>query len=659
MSYIPFPAYYDDAPIDLRFVYKDEKPAGKRGFVKCVDDHFEFEDGTVARFWGTNFNGGSCFPDKAHAEKIALRLAKIGVNLVRYHQLDAEWDTPNIFALTKGPHCRTTTEFDPEAMDRLDYFTYCLKEQGIYVYMDIFTYRRFKSGDGVPSADLLPDAGKPYCYFNERMIELQKKTIYDFWNHYNPYTKTVNKDDPVFVMGEIVNEADLFVQKVLVEPYVTEFRGLFRKWLDENGLEYDAENGEINEANHWANNYPVLNDFRVYLTKKYYMEIMNYMKEIGVKFPICGTNWYINDRLVESNHVCDFMDSHYYYYDWKWQDHICANTALSRVNGDILTKLVHVRTFDKPLFVSEWDVPWPNAYRAESPIVYAALGSLQNFGGYAIHTYAYSNTHERMDMLGKEMTCDTIGGVRYREGIFSTWNDPAKFGLFYHAALITRRGDVTPLDGVKYGVNATRDENGKFCKALTLAPEKVRIGTAVAGAESVDVVLNHDEMLVKESDGEVRSENGELYRSWEKGYGTIDTARTKCAYGFLGENGKLELDGLSVDCKTDFAVIALSSLTDDALDKTGNILLTAVGRAENTDAKFDGDKMLEYGHAPIITEVIEAEIEFRTNMTNIAIWAVNAEGFYVGRIPVTCENGVAKFTIGDTHKSIYYLIQSE
>ena len=28
--------------------------------------------------------------------------------------------------------------------------------------------------------------------------------------------------------------------------------------------------------------------------------------------------------------------------------------------------------------------------------------------------------------------------VTYREGIFSTWNDPAKYGLFYHAALVAQ-----------------------------------------------------------------------------------------------------------------------------------------------------------------------------------------------------------------------------
>jgi len=449
------------------------------------------------------------------------------------------------------------------------------------------------------------------------------------------------------------------LQKVEVEPYVTEYRELFRAWLDENGLEYDAENGPINEENHWVVNYPVLRDFRVHIMKKYYTEMMDYMREVGVKFPISGTNWYINDDLVKCNYVCDFMDGHHYFYDWKWQEHICANNSLSRSKGGIEGKLVLASVFDKPYFVSEWDMPWPNAYRAEAPILYAAIGALQNWGGYTIHTYAYSNRLDRMDMLGKEMSCETIGGVRYREGIFSTWNDPAKFGLFYHAALITRRGDVSPLTGTKYGIKSGRDENGNFGRAIAISAEKSRVASAVANPDACDVLVDHDHHFVEFEDGFVQSENGELYRSWEKGYGTIDTERTKCTYGFLGENGKIELDGLSVDCKTDFAVIALSSLTNDALDKTDSILLSAVGRAENTDAKFDGDKMLEYGHAPILAEVIEADIELRTDKTNLAIWAVSAEGVYIGRLPVTYENGVAKFSIGADHKSIYYVIHAE
>ena len=49
-EYIPFPACATDAPIDISFIFEDEKPAGKRGFVKTVGDKFEFEDGTIKAF---------------------------------------------------------------------------------------------------------------------------------------------------------------------------------------------------------------------------------------------------------------------------------------------------------------------------------------------------------------------------------------------------------------------------------------------------------------------------------------------------------------------------------------------------------------------------------------------------------------------------------
>ena len=155
-KYIPHPAYYDDAPIDLRFVYNDA-PAGRHGFLQVKGDQFVFEDGTVGRFWGANFNGAANFPEFDYAEKVARRLAKIGVNMVRFHQLDSEWHTPNIFQFTKGKRLENTQQFDPESMKRLDYLVYCLKREGIYVHMDIFTYRKFKSGDGVENAVALKD----------------------------------------------------------------------------------------------------------------------------------------------------------------------------------------------------------------------------------------------------------------------------------------------------------------------------------------------------------------------------------------------------------------------------------------------------------------------------------------------------------------------
>ena len=135
---------------------------------------FIFEDGTKVKFWGTNFNGWGCFPEKDYAEKLARRLAKIGINIVRFHQLDSEWHTPNIFAFTKGKRV-TNGHLDPESMDRLDYLIYCLKKEGIYCYMDMFTYRKFRSDEGVENAKILKDAAKPICMFDDKLIELQKE----------------------------------------------------------------------------------------------------------------------------------------------------------------------------------------------------------------------------------------------------------------------------------------------------------------------------------------------------------------------------------------------------------------------------------------------------------------------------------------------------
>lgn len=111
---IPYTLPWDDMPIDLSFIYEKEKPAGRHGFLKAEGGSFVFEDGTEVRFWGTNFNSAQIFPSHEHSEKVARRLAKIGVNIVRFHQMDGEWSTPNIFQFTRGENKPNTQNFDPE-----------------------------------------------------------------------------------------------------------------------------------------------------------------------------------------------------------------------------------------------------------------------------------------------------------------------------------------------------------------------------------------------------------------------------------------------------------------------------------------------------------------------------------------------------------------
>jgi hypothetical protein len=345
-----------------------------------------------------------------------------------------------------------------------------------------------------------------------------------------------------------------------------------------------------------------------------------------------------------------------YFYNWGWGEKVkkFENRALTEAEDCGFFELAFCRSLDRPFFVSEWDVPWPNEHRAESPILFAAVGSLQGWSGFAIHTYTYG-TRTNVEMLGKEASSASIGGVPYREGIFNTWNDPAKFGLFYHSALITRRGDVARSKAKNTVLLDNLTAGSRDYPALYLAAEAGQVGVTFDRNKAAALPPPDPKA------GEVRSDTGELFRSWKAHYGIIDSAFTKCVYGSLAKQGKISLKNLTITAVTDFAVIALSSLTEKPIAETDNILLTAVGRSENTDMKFNAEhtEMLDYGRPPILIEKIEARIEIENACEMMKVWAVNAEGFYVGCVPSTYKNGKIEFKIGEVFPSMYYLIRTE
>ena len=90
------------------------------------------------------------------------------------------------------------------------------------------------------------------------------------------------------------------------------------------------------------------------------------------------------------------------------------------------------------------------------------------------------------------------------------------------------------------------------------------------------------------------------------------------------------------------------------------MLLTAIGRADNTDSRYNADHtiQLEVGHGPIRVEIIEAVIEIETDRSNLRVMAINPQGFITGYIPSEYKDGVFRFEIGKEYQSMYYLIQS-
>jgi len=648
-KWIPFEYPWDEAPIDLSFIYEAEKPAGKHGFLTICEGVFVFEDGTPAKFWGTNLNSAANFPSHEQAEKVAKRLAKFGVNIIRTHQMDGEWSAPNIFQFAKGRKLENTRSFDPESLDRFDYLMHCLKREGIYIYLDMLTYRLFREGDGVECAHALGNAAKPYSNFDPKLVELQKEYNRNLWTHVNPFTGLAYKDDPAVVLTEIANENDLLSNGgVELEPYRSRLEARFRDWAGRNGVGIGS--GKVEFPRDPKKRTAAATRFLIEVQRDYYREMISHLREIGVKIPVAGSNWSWGPALLSALAAADFTDSHAY---WGWFDKAMMTEAPWVFNG-----LASNRLLDRPFFVSEWDEPWPNANRAESPLMVAAEAALQGWGGAAIHTYRYRNSPA--DRLGGSV----MGGQKYRVQ-FDAFNDPAKFGLFYHAALMFRRGDIREAErtaGIALGEREILGERGADRSDAALKANALvhRTGMVLPGqSPAMDITLApSDGGKASERKKEITSDTGEIFLNRAKKYGWVDTGKTKAVYGCTGAVRELALRGLKIRVRTPFATLALSSLTDEPIAESANILLTAVGRADNTGARHKDNYPVNPGHAPITIEVIEAALEIATNRTGFKVWSIDAEGFQTGEVPAECGKGTLRFEIGKVYPSMYYLIQA-
>lgn len=660
-NWAEFTFRWDDAPLDISPFFADEVPAGKYGFLKDSNGHFEFSNGKAARFWGVLINSAACFPEHKDADKVARRLAKFGINMVRLHQFDAQWATPNIFQYAKGSLLASTRKLDPVSLDRFDYLISALEKEGIYIFMDLLVYRTFKEGDGLENVyDLAPNGAKPYSIFDDDLRKLQQEYAHDLLTHVNPYTGKALVDDPGMAMVAITNENDMFNQPfpVTAEPYRSRLLEKFRVWAQKNmpGLVipddyvFDFRKKEPDET---------ILRFYHDIQKDYCDQMYAYLRSIGVKIPIAGNTWSRGLTLPSALRDMDFTCSNVYWDLWGDEGHnkdLCAERK--EVFGMVPAK---IRLAGKPLVISEWDMVWPNEWRAEAPLFVASMASFQEWSGTTLHTYRYRSTPANC------MGGTVLGGISYRRN-FETFMDPAKFGLFYAAAMMFRRGDVAPARETQ-AISLTGKDiyNPLYGMAnhnlpnveATVNCEKHRTEIYLPGSEVPAGAIGPDEMGPAEADTDcVLSDTRELFRNWKEGYGWIDTARTKSLYGRFKPGQTILLKDLDIIFDGGFATVTLTSLTQEDLCSSRLILITAVGRADNTGTVYNKNhtERIDIGHGPVVFEVIKADLKLKSQVKAAKLWSIDPDGAYTGEVPSAFADGVRSFRIGDIYPSIYYLL---
>jgi hypothetical protein len=239
----PFVIPWDDSThgvaTDVSFL--NDGAAGANGYIVAKNGHFaESKTGKRINFIGTNFAAGSAFPDHADAEKVAARIAKIGINIVRLHHMDNDdwgqaqsiWD----YGFKDRQHISASQ------LDRLDYLISQLKKNGVYVNINLHVSRQFTEADGFPASVEKIDTSfdKRVDEFDDRMLTLQKKYANDLLTHVNPYTGLSYAQDPAVAVVEINNENSLVGDPwaglgdgldTLPEPFRGELKAKWNDWL--------------------------------------------------------------------------------------------------------------------------------------------------------------------------------------------------------------------------------------------------------------------------------------------------------------------------------------------------------------------------------------------------------------------------------------------
>ena len=163
-------------------------------------------NGEELRFFGTNITAGAAFPNHDDGAGVARRLNSLGYNLVRFHHLEFPWGPDeNIFAGQSH-----TLSLNPERVDKLDHFIAELKNQGIYINMNLHVSREFQLADGVVGADSIWSYGKGVTFFDPYLIQLQKNYAAQLLTHVNIHTGSLLAQDPALAVVEITNENSLY-----------------------------------------------------------------------------------------------------------------------------------------------------------------------------------------------------------------------------------------------------------------------------------------------------------------------------------------------------------------------------------------------------------------------------------------------------------------
>ena len=612
-----------------------DKPAGKYGHTTIGPDGHLYAGEKRIRFLGVSVVGPGAFPSKEEADAIAARLAKFGINLVRFHALDANWEPNNNIFQPPG-----TRNLRQDALDRLDYFVAALKRNGIYININLMCYRQFSSADGLPSEvnNMAVKDQHTLPFFYEPAKQLAKEFAMKLFTHVNPYTGLSYAEDPAVAFVEILNEYGITFGWLdgAIDRLPKVFRDALReRWNDFLIAKYGStenlrkawgdtlkpgenlEEKTVDVFNYadvitvrpsqqarmdWA-------EFLWYLDYNYFTEMYSYLKnELGVKALIIGTQsaWGGTPNILAN---LDAIDAHHY---WRYPVgsgnnwYVLNDAMVNNPRSNTISQLALRSVLGKPFTISEYNHPAPNMYRPEGFVLLAAYAAFQDWDAIMPYSYGpYTSGH---------IALASWNSTRMR-GTLDFDQDPARMALMLTAHMLFVRGDVSPAKQV-VGVKMTKGDEIRLVATLRAGAWNMPSGTLLDVPYYVPLV--HRAAVVVDnittpisyiSPSEVPPPEGGIIKSdteeliWDcsdvdRCVFIVNTLRSIVLTGFLGDR-RFTFGNITIEVKDTllggWATIAMHVVEGSSFADAKRILVLTIGVSLNSNMpiyKFDTKQKL-------------------------------------------------------------------
>lgn len=357
--------------------------------------------------------------------------------------------------------------------------------------------------------------------------------------------------------------------------------------------------------------------------------------------------------------LMDFGDIHAYWQhpsfphkQWDPADWTIKNTPMVRALGqDTLTSMALARPAGKPFTVSEYNHSAPGDCTAECVPMLAAFAAQQDWDGIFLFDYHASADNWERDRIS---------------GYFDIDSNPAKIAFMPAAAAIFRRADVGSVDGstvMQFPTKQIPDELridgrsiGKAWKAFGFDPrDTMTTRTSVSFTDKAEKAGLTRRAPVTPACVTWQCDNG---KESDAAF-IINSPASRGVIGFASGR-QMKLGSLTIEPTGDtdhFAAITVVAIDGKPIEQSTHLLITAVGRVENTGMIWNADRTSvgdKWGNAPVIAEGITAQIALDSKVKAAQVYALDGGGDRSR--PVTCSatSGRLTMTLGPQWKTLWY-----